>query len=78
MKGSVKAFGILQSNAKTQTVRLVPTALSRYWLSFNMTKLVDEALQANQTIISVKVYFLTVCTIQVLLLMQLARFTYCP
>ncbi|VDK67991.1 unnamed protein product [Litomosoides sigmodontis] len=54
MKGSVKAFGILQSNAKAQTIRLAPSAAFRYWLSFNMTKLVEEALRANQTIVSVK------------------------
>ncbi|CAG9534804.1 unnamed protein product [Cercopithifilaria johnstoni] len=54
VKESVKAFGILQSNAKTQTVRLAPTANFRYWLSFNMTKLINEALQANQTIVAVK------------------------
>ncbi|KAL3983199.1 Transforming growth factor beta like domain family protein [Acanthocheilonema viteae] len=54
VKESVKAVGILQSNAKAQTVRLAPTAIYRYWLTFNMTKLVNEALQANQSIVAVK------------------------
>lgn len=66
VKETVKALGILQSSAKAQTVRLAPTSIFRYWLSFNMTKLVNEALQTNQTVVAVKVYFLIVCTIQVL------------
>ncbi|EFO24355.1 hypothetical protein LOAG_04127 [Loa loa] len=54
MKEIVKAIGIFQSNTKAQIVRLPPTALSRYWLSFDMTKLINEALQTNQTVVTVK------------------------
>uniref|UniRef100_A0A8R1XXE4 TGF_BETA_2 domain-containing protein n=1 Tax=Onchocerca volvulus TaxID=6282 RepID=A0A8R1XXE4_ONCVO len=54
MREIVKAVGILQNNAKAQSVRLAPLAISRYWLSFNMTKLINEALHANQTIVAVK------------------------
>uniref|UniRef100_A0A0R3RJX1 TGF_BETA_2 domain-containing protein n=1 Tax=Elaeophora elaphi TaxID=1147741 RepID=A0A0R3RJX1_9BILA len=54
VKENVKAFGILRSHAKTRMMRLSPTAILRYWLSFNMTKLVNEALEANQTIVAVK------------------------
>ncbi|VDO57370.1 unnamed protein product [Onchocerca flexuosa] len=58
MREIVKAVGILQNNAKAQSVRLAPIAISRYWLSFNMTKLINEALHANQTNVAVKFQFL--------------------
>lgn len=74
VKGSVKAFGVLQSGAKAQIVRLMPIVTLRYWLSFNMTKLVKEALQTNQTTVAVKVYFLICCTIQVSLPMVHAAY----
>uniref|UniRef100_A0AAF5PJ42 TGF-beta family profile domain-containing protein n=1 Tax=Wuchereria bancrofti TaxID=6293 RepID=A0AAF5PJ42_WUCBA len=54
IRGTIKALGILQNNVKAKTVRLAPTAIFPYWLSFNMTKLVNEALQTNQTIVAVK------------------------
>ncbi|VIO87893.1 Uncharacterized protein BM_BM3941 [Brugia malayi] len=54
IRETIKALGILQNNAKAKIVRLAPTAIFPYWLSFNMTKLVNEALQTNQTIVAVK------------------------
>uniref|UniRef100_A0A915PTG6 TGF-beta family profile domain-containing protein n=1 Tax=Setaria digitata TaxID=48799 RepID=A0A915PTG6_9BILA len=54
MKGIVKAVGVLQSTVKMEVVRLSPIPSSNYWLSFNMTKLVRQALDANQTIVAVK------------------------
>ncbi|KAM3725133.1 Growth/differentiation factor [Dirofilaria immitis] len=54
MREIVKVIGIFKNNTKAQTIRLAPITISHYWLSFNMTNLITEALQANQTIIAAK------------------------
>ncbi|MCP9265391.1 Bone morphogenetic protein 3B [Dirofilaria immitis] len=55
MREIVKVIGIFKNNTKAQTIRLAPITISHYWLSFNMTNLITEALQANQTIIAAKI-----------------------
>lgn len=57
MKDTVQAIGTLHSNAKRRTVQLSPIVTLPYWLSFNMTKLLNEALETNETVIALKVYF---------------------